>query len=52
LSQASTKLGEAVHKATQAQAGGAGDQAATTKGDDKVVDAEFEEVNEQKRSQG
>src|SRR3982074_1189541 len=26
LSQASTKLGEAVHKATQAQAGGAGDQ--------------------------
>src|SRR4030088_3274499 len=32
LSPASTKL----HKATQAQAGGAGDQAATTKGDDKV----------------
>ena len=55
LAQASTKLGEAVYKATQAQAGGAGDQTATSKGaagDDKVVDAEFEEVNEQKRSQG
>jgi molecular chaperone DnaK len=55
LAQASTKLGEAVYKATQGQAGGAGDQTATSKGaagDDKVVDAEFEEVNEQKRSQG
>jgi molecular chaperone DnaK len=50
LSQASTKLGEAVYKATQA--GGASDQAATTKGDDKVVDAEFEEVDDQKRSRG
>jgi molecular chaperone DnaK len=55
LAQASTKLGEAVYKAAQGQAGAAGDQTATSKGaagDDKVVDAEFEEVNEQKRSQG
>jgi molecular chaperone DnaK len=55
LAQASTKLGEAVYKATQAQAGGAGDQTATSNGaagDDKVVDAEFEEVDEQKRSRG
>jgi molecular chaperone DnaK len=53
LAQASTKLGEAVYKATQGQAGG--DQTATSKGgggDDKVVDAEFEEVDEQKRSRG
>jgi len=55
LAQASTKLGEAVYKATQGQAGGAGDQTATSKGaagDDKVVDAEFEEVDEQRRSKG
>ena len=53
LAQASTKLGEAVYKATQGQAGG--DQTATSNGaagDDKVVDAEFEEVDEQKRSRG
>jgi molecular chaperone DnaK len=53
LAQASTKLGEAVYKATQGQAGS--DQTATSKGgggDDKVVDAEFEEVDEQKRSRG
>ena len=55
LAQASTTLGEAVYKATQAPAGGAGEQTATsngTAGDDKVVDAQFEEVDEQKRSQG
>jgi molecular chaperone DnaK len=55
LAQASTKLGEAVYKATQAQAGGAGDQTATSNGvagDDKVIDAEFEEVDKQKRSRG
>ena len=55
LAQASTTLGEAVYKATQAPAGGAGEQTATsngTAGDDKVVDAQFEEVDEQKRSRG
>jgi molecular chaperone DnaK len=49
LSQASTKLGEAVYKAAQTQ--GAADQAATSSqgsaGDD-VVDAEFEDVDGQK----
>jgi molecular chaperone DnaK len=54
LTQVSTKLGEAVYKATQAQAGDASDQAATSKGaasDDNVVDAEFDEVDEQRRSE-
>jgi molecular chaperone DnaK len=53
LAQASTKLGEAVYKATQAQAGDAGARTATSKGasgDDDVVDAEFEDVDAQKRS--
>jgi molecular chaperone DnaK len=55
LNQASTKLGEAVYKATQPQGGGASEQAAASPGgagDDKVVDAEFEEVDDQKRSRG
>ena len=55
LSQASTKLGEAVYKATQPQGGGASEQATASPGgpgDDKVVDAEFEEVDDQKRSRG
>ena len=53
LTQASTKLGEAVYAASQPRTGG--DQTATSQGaagDDKVVDAEFEEVDERKRSQG
>jgi molecular chaperone DnaK len=51
LDQASSKLGEAVYKA--GQAGSAGDQTSQgATGDDKVVDAEFEEVDERKRSQG
>ena len=53
LTQASTKLGEAVYAASQPRTGG--DQTATSQGaagDDKVVDADFEEVDERKRSQG
>jgi molecular chaperone DnaK len=53
LAQASTKLGEAVYKATQAQEGNEGAQTATSKGTsggDDVVDAEFEDVDAQKRS--
>jgi molecular chaperone DnaK len=53
LAQASTKLGEAVYKATQAQGGDEGAQTATSKGTsggDDVVDAEFEDVDAQKRS--
>jgi len=53
LAQASTKLGEAVYKATQAQGGNEGAQTATSKGTsggDDVVDAEFEDVDAQKRS--
>jgi molecular chaperone DnaK len=54
LTQVSSKLGEAVHKAAQAQAGGAGGQATQSggTGKDEVVDAEFEDVDQQKRSQG
>ena len=55
LTQASTKLGEAVYATSQPEPGGAGDKPATSQGasgDEKVVDAEFEEVDERKRSQG
>jgi molecular chaperone DnaK len=54
LTQVSSKLGEAVYKAAQAQAGGAGGQATQPggTGKDEVVDAEFEDVDQQKRSQG
>ncbi|KPH06166.1 molecular chaperone DnaK [Rhizobium leguminosarum] len=54
LTQASTKLGEAIYKASQTTTESAGDQSSTTggaTGDDEVVDAEYEEVNDQKRSQ-
>jgi molecular chaperone DnaK len=47
LSQASTKLGEVVDQA--AQPGGAG-QTEASSGDDDVVDAEFEDVQDQKRA--
>ncbi|MRG54634.1 molecular chaperone DnaK [Phyllobacterium sp. SYP-B3895] len=50
LTQAATKLGEAIYKASQPKAEGAGDQTSTTTGDDEVVDAEFEEVDNQKGS--
>jgi len=51
LSQAAMKIGEAMYKAESASAQqppppGAGPQAP---GDDKVVDAEFEEVDENKK---
>jgi len=56
LSQAAMKIGEAMYKAEAAQAqqppGGEGPQgggAAGGKPDDKVVDAEFEEVDEKKK---
>ncbi len=47
LTQASLKLGEAMYKASQAQAGDSSattDTAGETKADDTVVDADFEEV--------
>ncbi|OYV32476.1 MAG: molecular chaperone DnaK, partial [Rhodospirillales bacterium 20-64-7] len=47
LSQAAMKIGEAMYKAEQA--GGAGPQAQGAAPEDKVVDAEFEEVDEQKK---
>jgi len=58
LAQASMKIGEALYKAQQAaQAGGAAGDGATSGGsngggagaDDKVVDADFEEVDDQKK---
>ncbi len=54
LAQASMKLGEAMYKAQQAE-GAAGDAAADGAGnapkpDDNVVDADFEEVDEDKKS--
>jgi len=55
LSQAAMKIGEAMYKAEQAQAqpGGEGPQAGPGgKPDDKVVDAEFEEVDDKKKKQG
>ncbi|RFB88682.1 molecular chaperone DnaK [Rhizobium leguminosarum bv. trifolii] len=53
LTQAATKLGEAIYKASQTDTQGADGQASTTgnSGDDDVVDAEYEEVDGQKRSQ-
>jgi molecular chaperone DnaK len=56
LSQAAMKIGEAMYKAEQAQAqqqpppgGEGGPHAGGGPKDDKVVDAEFEEVDEQKK---
>ena len=56
LAQASMKVGEALYKAQQAQQAGAGDgggpsssAAAGGEGSDKVVDADFEEVDDQKK---
>jgi len=56
LAQASMKVGEALYKAQQAQQAGAGDGggpsssgAAGGEGSDKVVDADFEEVDDQKK---
>ncbi|MGE0417140.1 MAG: molecular chaperone DnaK [Acetobacteraceae bacterium] len=50
LSQAAMKIGEAMYKAEQAQAQpGAGPQGGGGSPDDKVVDAEFEEVDDKKK---
>jgi molecular chaperone DnaK len=53
LSQVAMKIGEAMYKAEQAggggQAGGAGGSQGGGKPDDKVVDAEFEEVDPNKK---
>jgi molecular chaperone DnaK len=53
LSQAAMKIGEAMYKAEQAQqpppGGDGGPQAGGGPKDDKVVDAEFEEVDEKKK---
>ena len=61
LSQSAMKIGEAMYKAQAAQGGaqagadaagqpGAGPQAGGTANDDRVVDAEFEEVDDKKKS--
>ena len=55
--QVSMKIGEAMYKAQQARgaaaasrgAGAGGGGGGGTAGDDKVVDADFEEVDEQKK---
>src|SRR5262245_54101888 len=50
LAQASMKLGEAMYKAQQGQqAGGEGQPGAEPKKDDNVVDAEFSEVDDEKK---
>src|SRR5690348_4427609 len=53
LAQASMKLGEAMYKASQGGQGGDGtppdDQAGGSKPDDNVVDAEFSEVDDDKK---
>jgi molecular chaperone DnaK len=48
LAQASMKLGEAMYAANQAGAAGGGDAAGEAKGED-VVDADFEEVDDDKK---
>jgi molecular chaperone DnaK len=55
LSQAAMKIGEAMYKAESAQAGAegagaAGAQPGGSASDEKVVDAEFEEVDDKKKS--
>jgi len=52
LSQAAMKIGEAMYKAEAAQQapGGAGPEAPAGASNDKVVDAEFEEVDDKKKS--
>jgi molecular chaperone DnaK len=52
LSQAAMKIGEAMYKAESAAASAGGGEAGpqAQQGDDKVVDAEFEEVDDKKKS--
>jgi molecular chaperone DnaK len=55
LSQALARFGEAVHRsagAQQAEAGGTTGSAPTGAGNDNVVDADFEEVDDRKRKHG
>ena len=54
LSQAAMKIGEAMYKAESeaAQAAGAGAQPAGANPNEKVVDAEFEEVDDKKKKAG
>ncbi len=49
LAQASMKLGEAMYKASQAEAGGAAPEGGAAKPEDNVVDADFEEVEDDKK---
>ena len=53
LTESSMKLGEAMYKAQQAEAGDAemgGDAGSQPPADDSVVDADFEEVKDDKKS--
>ncbi|NBB15097.1 molecular chaperone DnaK [Caulobacter sp. SLTY] len=50
LIQASMKLGEAMYKAQQGEAAGSESSASETTSDEGVVDAEFEEVDDDKKS--
>ena len=43
------KLGEAMYKAQQAEAGGGAPDGEAPKADDNVVDADFEEVEDDKK---
>ena len=52
LAQASMKLGEAMYKASQAGAGAEGAPKPEAPKDDNVVDAEFSEVDENRKSEG
>jgi molecular chaperone DnaK len=52
LSQAAMKLAEAASRSAQAPGGDAASRATGNTDDDKVVDAEFEEVDPQKRARG
>jgi molecular chaperone DnaK len=50
LAQAAMKLGEAIYKAEQEGAAAAGEPSATASADDDVVDAEFQEVDDDKKA--
>ncbi|WP_430513728.1 molecular chaperone DnaK [Pannonibacter phragmitetus] len=49
LAEVSMKLGEAMYKASQAEAEGGEDAGASSEKDDDVVDADFEEVKDDKK---
>jgi molecular chaperone DnaK len=51
LVQASMKLGEAIYRATQEQGGAGAHPESSSPGGEKVVDAEYEEVDESKKNQ-